>query len=365
MRALQGKICKIVFCDGLNPSNPSPSPLPLLLRRFSSIDASNSTGDGCKREEDLSNNSDRFGAGAELNDDTNGRRSGGGGSNPPNPISNRALRGEQRMDRAPPHIPQRKFDLPKDNGIDRSSHPSDFNSFSPAEKVGSRSEDNFLERFKLGVQKKEIPREKAAGQPSREQDSNHGKEQPPENADEIFRKMKQSGLIPNAVAMLDGLCKDGLVQEAMKLFGLMREKGTIPEVVIYTAVVEGFCKAQQIDDAVRIFRKMQNNGISPNAFSYSVLLKGLCKSKRLDTAVDFCLEMFEAGHSPNVQTLVNLILVFSAEKGPEEARNVLVALKQKGLLVDEKAVRDYLDKKGPQSPLVWEAFFGKKPQRSY
>ncbi|XP_050109478.1 pentatricopeptide repeat-containing protein At4g38150-like [Malus sylvestris] len=93
-----------------------------------------------------------------------------------------------------------------------------------------------------------------------------------EEADQIFMKMKETGLIPNAVAMPDGLCKDALVQEAIKLFGSMREKGTIPEVVIYTVVVDGFCKAQKFEDAKRIFRKMQSNGIVPNAFPSSVLL---------------------------------------------------------------------------------------------
>ncbi|CBI37710.3 unnamed protein product, partial [Vitis vinifera] len=280
MRALQGKVSKVVFSDCLkdllhsshsSPSNPSPLPLPLLLRRFSSIDASSSTR-GASRREDLANNSDLFSPSTEPDDDTYGRKSssscgGGSSSNPPNPIPNRPLRGEQRMNRPPPHIPQRKLGLPKDEGVDRASQASPFNQPSPAEKVGATLEDGFLERFKLGVQKKERPQESAAAQPSREQDANHGKEQPPQNADEIFRKMKESGLIPNAVAMLDGLCKDGL-----------------------------FCK----------------------------------------------------------------------EKGVEEAKNVIVTLKQKGLFVDDKAVREYLDKKGPQSPLVWEAFFGKKsPQRSF
>ncbi|CAL9157349.1 unnamed protein product, partial [Musa hybrid cultivar] len=128
-------------------------------------------------------------------------------------------------------------------------------------------------------------------------------EAPPEDADEIFKKMKETGLIPNAVAMLDGLCKDGLIQEAMKLFGSMREKGTMPEVVIYTAAVEGFCKAARFDDAKRIFRKMQKNGTAPNAFSYKVLIQGLCKGKKLDDSVEFCMEMLDAGHSPSVTTL--------------------------------------------------------------
>lgn len=61
--------------------------------------------------------------------------------------------------------------------------------------------------------------------------------EPPADADEIFEKMKEICLIPNAVAMLGELCNNGFVQEAIKLFGSMQEKATIAEVVIYTSEV--------------------------------------------------------------------------------------------------------------------------------
>lgn len=185
-------------------------------------------------------------------------------------------------------------------------------------------------------------------------------QQQPEDVDEIFRKMKQTGLIPNAVAMLDGLCKNGLVQDAMKLFGLMREKGAIPEVVIYTAVVDAFCKAAKLDDAVRIFRKMQGNGIIPNAFSYWLLIQGLCKGGRLDDAVAFCVEMFEAGLSPNAETFVGLVDAVCKTKGVGEGQNLVRSFQDRNFAIDDKSIRDHLDKKGPFSPVVWEVIFGKK-----
>ncbi|KMT01606.1 hypothetical protein BVRB_9g216010 [Beta vulgaris subsp. vulgaris] len=226
------------------------------------------------------------------------------------------------------------------------------------EQSSGKKDGEFLEKFKLGgVSEEEKKSGEATSAPSPPQEE---KMEVPENADEIFKKMKQTGLIPNAVAMLDGLCKDGLVQEAMKLFGLMREKGSMPEVVVYTAVVEGFCQAQSFDDAKRIFRKMQSNGIVPNAFSYTVLIKGLCKANKLDDAVEFCFEMLENGHSPNVVTFTGLVFEFCKEKGVEEAQIIIGRLKQKGFLLDEKAVRTYLDKSGPTSPMVWEAIFGPK-----
>ncbi|CAN4105186.1 unnamed protein product [Withania somnifera] len=277
---------------------------------------------------------------------------------PPDPIPNRPLRGDSR----------RPFNPSQRQGSS-SNNPSHFKTFRRSggnneNQMKSQDSNDFLKRFQLGFDHKvENPNMNPAFHPKGQSSNTPASEAPPappEDVDEIFRKMKETGLIPNAVAMLDGLCKDGLVQEAMKLFGLMREKGTIPEVVIYTAVVEGFCKAKKFDDAVRIFRKMQGNGIIPNAFSYGIVVRGLCQGKRLDDALEFCLEMLEAGHSPNVVTFVTLVDVFCKEKSLEDAQNMIKTVRQKGFILDDKAVREYLDKKGPFLPVVWEAILGKK-----
>nr|BAJ90811.1 predicted protein [Hordeum vulgare subsp. vulgare] len=216
--------------------------------------------------------------------------------------------------------------------------------------------ESLMEKLKLGDAGASTGSNIEAQQPE------HESGQPPqtEDVDEIFRKMKETGLIPNAVAMLDSLCKNGLVPEAMKLFGLMREKGAIPDVVIYTAVVEAFCKGAKLDDAVRIFRKMQGNGVIPNAFSYWLIIQGLCKGDRLDEAVAFCVEMFEAGHSPNAATFVGLVDAVCKMKGVEEGENLVRSFQERNFAIDEKSIREHLDKKGPFSPIVWEVIFGKK-----
>lgn len=294
-------------------------------------------------------------------DHSNHQTSYGDYANPPEPIPNRPLRGERKTppvysSRQPDQQPPRVRFTGKEN---------------PEKDRGTLEDSEFLEKFKLGFDRKtENPLQKQSPRYSQKgtdksDNSSEVPTPPPEDADAIFKKMKETGLIPNAVAMLDGLCKDGLVQEAMKLFGLMRERGTMPEVVIYTAVVEGFCKAQKLDDAIRIFRKMKSNGIAPNAFSYNILVQWLCKVKRLDEAVEFCSEMLEAGQSPNIATFTGLVDGYSREKGPEEAESMINSMRQKGFHIDEKVYREYLEKKGPFSPAVWEAILGKKAsQRS-
>ncbi|KAF8108452.1 hypothetical protein N665_0109s0072 [Sinapis alba] len=253
--------------------------------------------------------------------------------NPPEPLPNRPLRGERS---------------PSNSAKPSQSHNLE----------NTLSDHGFLEQFKLGVVHQEN------GGDSQEQKPQEETSQPlpnPQDSDEIFKAMKEGGLIPNAVAMLDGLCKDGLVKEAMKLFGLMRDKGTIPEVVIYTAVVEGFCKAHKIEDAKRIFRKMQSSGVSPNAFSYGVLVQGLYTCNMLDDAVDFCVEMLESGYSPNVPTFVGLVDALCREKGVEQAKSAIDTLHQKGFAVNLKAVKEFMEKTAPFPSLAWEAIFKKIP----
>lgn len=285
------------------------------------------------------------------------------GNKAPDHIPNRPLRG-QRPSKSNPSFRETKGATFNDNGPSFQSPNTKFGSDPHIKREGSQSDVNFLEKFKLGLENKREKQpsdsEAAAAASQGRRKEQEKKVSEPQDSNEIFKKMKETGLIPNAVAMLDGLCKDGLIQEAMKLFGLMREKGTIPEVVIYTAVVDGFCKAHKLDDAKRIFRKMQSKGITPNAFSYTVLIQGLYKCNQLDDAIEFCLEMLEAGHSPNVTTFVGLVDGLCKEKGVEEAQSVIETLRQKGFVINDKAVRQFLDKNAPFAPLVWEAIYGKK-----
>ncbi|GAU16605.1 hypothetical protein TSUD_233570 [Trifolium subterraneum] len=297
------------------------------------------------------------------------------------PIPGRVLRG-QRPSNQPPLQSQefnRGAHRPRFDG-NRGNKPSQIDIGFQGRNVdetgrdGGQLGDSFLDKFKLGFDDKmgnqsEVEASSQSEEARALNSSNSyqpAQESMPQDADEIFKKMKETGLIPNAVAMLDGLCKDGNVQEALNLFGLMRQKGTIPEIVIYTAVVEGYTKAHKADDAIRIFRKMQSNGIKPNAFSYTVLIQGLYKCSRLQDAVEFCLEMLGEDYSPNVTTFVGLVDGFCKENGIEEAKGVVKTLKEKGYDFDEKAVREYLDKKAPFLPSVWEAIFDKKsPQRPF
>lgn len=145
----------------------------------------------------------------------------------------------------------------------------------------------------------------------------------------------------------------------------MNESWCIPEVpdmVAYSVMVEGFCRAHRFDDALKLFRKIQASGrIEPGVFTYTVLIRGLCSEggdgAGLEMAVALCEELVGLGHPPNFATWAAVVEGYVRDRGGEEARVVVLYLRQRGFFSEEKAVREHLEKKGSFSSAVWEAVF--------
>lgn len=89
--------------------------------------------------------------------------------------------------------------------------------------------------------------------------------------------MRTEGLTNHAIKMFDGLCKDGLTHEALELFSVMKDKGTMPDVVAHTAVIEAYVNAggTHWKNGLRTYERMLACGVLPNAYTFSVLIKGM------------------------------------------------------------------------------------------
>ncbi|KAL6964540.1 hypothetical protein U1Q18_035592 [Sarracenia purpurea var. burkii] len=189
----------------------------------------------------------------------------------------------------------------------------------------------------------------------------------PTNLQEVFHKIKTEGLFNNAVKMFDALSKDGLTHEALELFGQIKDKGHMPDVVAHTAVIEAYANAGQAKEALKVYHRMLASGVKPNAYTYAVLIKGLANSgdgKLLVEAKKYVMEMLEKGMRPNAGTYVAVFEAFGREGKAEEGREFLEAMKKaaaaRGFVVEEKEVREVLrDRRGPVFRSVMGILFGK------
>ncbi|RZC56170.1 hypothetical protein C5167_015019 [Papaver somniferum] len=186
----------------------------------------------------------------------------------------------------------------------------------------------------------------------------------PKNLQEIFHKMRTTdGLMNSAVKMFDALSKDGLTHEAMELFGIIKDKGNMPEVVAHTAVIEAYANAGHSKEALKVYMRMLAAGIKPNAYTYTVLIKGLAKDGKLGDAKKYILEMMNRGIWPNVGTYTTVFEAFAKEDKMEECKELLEQMKAKGFVVtaaDEDKVGEHLTtKRGQVYRSIMDLLFAK------
>ncbi|MBA0840951.1 hypothetical protein Goarm_003486 [Gossypium armourianum] len=88
--------------------------------------------------------------------------------------------------------------------------------------------------------------------------------------------MVASRKFPNLVTyliLLDGLCKSGTLEDALKFF----RAGLELNITSYTIVIDGLCKVEHMEDAKELFRELSVNVLKPNVYTYAVVINGFCK----------------------------------------------------------------------------------------
>ncbi|KAL5730046.1 hypothetical protein ACHQM5_002920 [Ranunculus cassubicifolius] len=181
----------------------------------------------------------------------------------------------------------------------------------------------------------------------------------PKDLQEIFHKMRTEGLMNNAVKMFDALSKDGLTHEALELFGVIKDKGNMPDVVAHTAVIEAYANAGGYSkEALKVFLRMVSSGVKPNAYTYTVLIKGLAKDGKFKEVKKYVLEMMDKGMRPNAGTYVSVFEAFAKEEKLDEGKELVEQMKAKGFVPEVNAVKDHLGKQGQVFRSVMNLLFG-------
>ncbi|XP_057417245.1 pentatricopeptide repeat-containing protein At2g37230 [Lotus japonicus] len=129
------------------------------------------------------------------------------------------------------------------------------------------------------------------------------------------------------VALIEGYGRAGIVQEAVKVFQMQKER----TVKSYDAVFKVILRRGRYMMAKRYYNAMLREGIEPTRHTYNILLWGMFLSLRLDTAIRLYEDMKTRGVSPDVVTYNTLINGYYRFKKVEEAENLFVEMKGKNI----------------------------------
>ncbi|KAM3322107.1 pentatricopeptide repeat-containing protein [Capsicum chacoense] len=169
----------------------------------------------------------------------------------------------------------------------------------------------------------------------------------------ILDQMKDFGCKPNRVlicTLIQGLCKDGHVEEAHKVINRVTESG-IPYDSCCSLLVLSLFRIGKLNEAEIFFRKMLAGGLKPDGLTSSTIIRWLCQQSRIldgchlidaieqsgsvssidsDIYSILMAGLCEANHLAEAAKLANLMVVKGIQlKGPF-VKNVIECLKRCG-----------------------------------
>ncbi|KAF7082043.1 hypothetical protein CFC21_085924 [Triticum aestivum] len=172
--------------------------------------------------------------------------------------------------------------------------------------------------------------------------------------DIVLRIMPEFNCVPNIFSyniLFKGLCNEKRSQEALELIQIMVEDGGCcrPDVVTYSTVIDGLLKEGEVDQAYRLFSEMLRQGVSPNIVTCNSIISGMCKLHAMDKAEEVLQQMLDRRILPDVTTYTSLIHGYYSLGQCEEVDRVFKEMPRNGVqpnIITYSIQMDYLCKNG-------------------
>uniref|UniRef100_A0A0E0C0A8 Pentatricopeptide repeat-containing protein n=1 Tax=Oryza meridionalis TaxID=40149 RepID=A0A0E0C0A8_9ORYZ len=126
----------------------------------------------------------------------------------------------------------------------------------------------------------------------------------------LCESMKEEGIQPNIVihnSVLNGLCQQGCLTEAFRLFDYLESSEVLPTLVTYSILIAALCREGFLDDAHELFQKMSTKGIRPTTRVYNLLISGYCNCGLIEKALELISHFEEIFLLPDAFTLGAII----------------------------------------------------------
>ncbi|KAJ8446822.1 hypothetical protein Cgig2_016132 [Carnegiea gigantea] len=155
-----------------------------------------------------------------------------------------------------------------------------------------------------------------------------------EEALEIFYKLLDVGCHPDLrtyTCLITALWKVGDRSRALKMVEEMLSEGFEPDVIAYNSILSCLCRDRMADGAMRLLKDMESYPIKPNVISYNMVLLCLCKEHRMSDAIELLGQMVE-NCLPNENTYNILIEGLGFAGGHSEAMGLAGSLVEMGAI---------------------------------
>ncbi|KAL8140056.1 LOW QUALITY PROTEIN: hypothetical protein V2J09_006077 [Rumex salicifolius] len=153
---------------------------------------------------------------------------------------------------------------------------------------------------------------------------------------DLFEEMLQIGLHLDFWSyniVMHSFFRLGKAEEAYRLFHDIVTNFS-PHHITFNILINGLYKNGYVDNALKLLRHLEQHGWKPHLDTYNILIDGLCKLGRLNGAKKIMGELIESGCSPNAITCTTIIKWCFRSRKFEESLQIFTNMKQKGYTFD-------------------------------
>ncbi|KAE9613185.1 hypothetical protein Lal_00027369 [Lupinus albus] len=156
-----------------------------------------------------------------------------------------------------------------------------------------------------------------------------------DEAVEFLTKMEK--MFPRAVErslkILDH-CKDGVIEDAKRVYDQMIDEGGIPSIIVYDSLVRGFSQEGSVREAVELMNEMIASNCFPVPSTFNAIITGFCREGKVESALKFMEDITARGCVPNAETYGPLIDVLCRKGDLHKALQLFLEIVEKGIHPD-------------------------------
>ncbi|KAL7133756.1 hypothetical protein ABFS83_12G161200 [Erythranthe nasuta] len=153
----------------------------------------------------------------------------------------------------------------------------------------------------------------------------------------LFDSLERIDILPTEVTygtLIDALAKEGLLHDANMLLESMLLKNLEPNTRIYNSLINGYCKSGLLDEAIKIFHDLEMRNLKPDGFTVGALINGYCLKGDMEGALNLYLEFKRNGFLPDFLGFMYLVRGLCAKGRMGESWGILREMLQTPSVVD-------------------------------
>ena len=122
----------------------------------------------------------------------------------------------------------------------------------------------------------------------------------------VFDTMQERDVV-SWTALISAYMEEGLLDEAIHIFHLMRLDGVKPDLISWSALLSGYARNGEIDLALDTLEEMQEKGLQPRVNSWNGIISGCVQNGYLEDALDMFSRMLWFPEDPNIITIASIL----------------------------------------------------------